>query len=132
MEKEYTLDYYKNRWINIQKCIDKSKKTIQGLRAQGKVIYGFGAAAKGCIYLNAMGLDYNDIEYVIDDTDIKQGKFIPGTGIEVVSREILKRRQPDCILILAHNFAEYIIKSLHRQYKGQYIILVPDIKIFSV
>lgn len=129
LEKEYTLEYYLDRWSNIQKYIDESKKTIKDLKAQGKTIYGFGAAAKWCIYLNAMGLDHHDIDYVIDDTDIKQDKFIPGTGIEIVSREILKQKQPDYILILAHNFSEYIIKSLQREYQGKFIILIPKIRI---
>ena len=75
-----------------------------------------------------MNLDYNDIDVVIDDTDIKQGKFIPGTGIQIVNRSILKQKQPDYILILAHNFADYIIKSLNLEYKGKFIILIPNIK----
>ena len=129
-EEKYTLEYYKDWWLNIQKYINESKKFIKDLKAEGKTIYGFGAAAKGCIYLNAMGIDYTDIDVVIDDTDIKQGKFIPWTGIEIVSRDILKEKKPDYILILAHNFAEYIIKSLYHEYKGKFIILIPSIRIF--
>ena len=41
--------------------------------------------------MNAMELTYEDIDCIIDDTDLKQGKYIPGTGIQVVSREILKK-----------------------------------------
>ena len=79
--------------------------------------------------MNAMELTYEDIDYVIDDTDVKQGKYIPGTGIEIVSREILKEKQPDYILILAHNFANYIIESLSLEYSNKFIILIPNIKI---
>ena len=79
--------------------------------------------------MNAMGLTYNDIDCVIDDTDLKQGKYIPGTGIKVVSREILKEKQPDYILILAHNFKDYIIESLKEEYKGKFIVLIPNIQI---
>lgn len=129
-EEKYTLEYYIDWWLNIQKHINESKKFIKDLKAEGKIIYGFGAAAKWCIYLNAMGIDYTDIDCVIDDTDIKQGKFIPGTGIEIVSRDILKEKKPDYILILAHNFAEYIIKSLYHEYQGKFIILIPKIRIF--
>jgi len=96
-----------------------------------KVIFGFGAAAKGCIFLNSMGLDYNDIPFIIDDTDLKQGKFVPGTGIEIVSREFLKENQPDYILILAHNFTDYIIESLKDIYNGKFIVLLPEIKIYE-
>ena len=76
-----------------------------------------------------MNIDYNTIDCIIDDTDIKQGKYVPGTGIQVVSRDILKHQSPDYILILAHNFAEYIIQTLNLEYSGKFIILVPEIKI---
>jgi hypothetical protein len=76
-----------------------------------------------------MGVTNEQIDYIIDDTDLKQGKFVPGTGIEIVSRDILKNQQPDYILILAHNFAEYIIENLKLEYSGKFIILVPNISI---
>jgi hypothetical protein len=107
----------------------KSKSLLEKLKSEGKTIYGFGAAAKGCIYLNAMNIDYKDIDIVIDDTDIKQNKFIPGTGIQIMNRDILKETQPDYILILVHNFADYIIESLNSDYQGKFITLIPDIKI---
>ena len=128
-EKDYNKEYYINWGKKIQEHIENSKKFIKSLKEEGKTIFGFGAAAKGCIYLNAMGLTYEDIDCIIDDTDIKQGKFIPGTGIEVVSRDILVDNKPDYILILAHNFKDYIIKSLENIYDGKYIILIPNAKI---
>jgi hypothetical protein len=75
-----------------------------------------------------MGLTDVHIDYIIDDTDLKQGKYVPGTGIEIVSREILKTNQPDYILVLAHNFADYIMESLKESYSGNFIILIPNIK----
>ena len=128
-EKKYDLNYHLNWGSRIQMHIENSKNLLLQLKEQGKTIYGFGAAAKGCIYLNAMNIDYNTIDCIIDDTDIKQGKYVPGTGIQVVSRDILKHQSPDYILILAHNFAEYIIQTLNLEYSGKFIILVPEIKI---
>ena len=127
-EKTYDLNYHVKWGDKVQKHITDSKNFINQLKSEGKTIYGFGAAAKGCIYLNSMDLNYNDIDYIIDDTDIKQNKYVPGTGIQIVSRDILNEKQPDYILILAHNFSEYIIQSLENQYKGKYILLIPTIK----
>ena len=129
LEKNYRLDYHIKWGQEIHKHIEASLTMLQSLKKQGKTIYGFGAAAKGCIYLNAMGIDYNTIDYIIDDTDIKQEKFFPGTGIEIMNRDILKSHQPDYILILAHNFADYIISSLRSEYSGKFIILIPQNKI---
>jgi hypothetical protein len=127
-EKTYDLKYHIKWGEKVQQHINDSKDFIQQLKSEGKTIYGFGAAAKGCIYLNAMNLTYKDIDYIIDDTDIKQEKYIPGTGIQVKSRDILKEKQPDYILILAHNFSDYIRESLSLEYQGKFIILIPNIK----
>ena len=128
LEKNYGLDYHVKWGKEVQQHIIDSKNFIKQLKSESKTIYGFGAAAKGCIYMNTMNLTYEDIDCIIDDTDLKQGKYIPGTGIQVVSREMLKEKQPDYILILAHNFKDYIIESLKEEYKGKFIILIPNIQ----
>jgi len=116
----------------IKRDILECKQFILSLKESGHTIAGFGAAAKGCTFLNAAELDYRHIEFVIDDTNIKQGKFIPGTGIEIVSREILKVVNVDYIVILAHNFADYIIKLLKQNgYKGKFIVFLPKLKVYD-
>jgi len=124
-EKKYDLEYHTKWGKEVQNHIINSKEFINKLKKEGKTIFGFGAAAKGCIYMNAMDLTHQDIDCVIDDTDIKQNKYIPGVGIQIVNRDILKTTQPDYILILAHNFKDYIIESLKNEYKGKFIILIP-------
>ena len=128
LENNYGLDYHIKWGDQVQEHIKNSREFIKKIKNSGKTIYGFGAAAKGCIYLNAMGLTDLHLDYIIDDTDLKQDKFVPGTGIKIVSRDILKEKQPDYILILAHNFADYIIESLKESYSGDFIILIPNIK----
>lgn len=128
LEKNYGLEYHIKWGDQVQEHIKNSRDFIKKIKNSGKTIYGFGAAAKGCIYLNAMGLTDLHLDYIIDDTDLKQGKFVPGTGIKIVSRDILKEKQPDYILILAHNFADYIMESLKESYSGNFIILIPNIK----
>jgi ubiquinone/menaquinone biosynthesis C-methylase UbiE len=131
LERNYGLDYHINWGKQVQEHNAKCFKLLTEIKNSNKVIFGFGAAAKGCIFLNSMGLDYNDIPFIIDDTDLKQGKFVPGNGIEIVSREFLKENQPDYILILAHNFTDYIIESLKDIYNGKFIVLLPEIKIYE-
>lgn len=128
-EKTYDIDFYLNWGTSVYNHIKKSKELLTSLKNEGKVIYGFGAAAKGCVYLNAMEIDHNVIDVVIDDTDLKQGKFIPGTGIEVVDRSVLSTTPPDYILILPHNFKTHIMESLKNTYSGKFIILLPEIDI---
>ena len=130
--EKFNINDYLKWGKNIKQHIQESKQLILNLKQQGYKIAGFGAAAKGCIYLNTIGLTDEHIDYVVDDTNLKQNKFIPGTGIKVVDRSVLKSDPPDYILILAHNFAEYIIKSLILEYKTKFIILLPKIKIIDL
>jgi len=129
-EEKFTVDDYIKWGENIKNNIGKSKEFILSLKNKGAKIAGFGAAAKGCVYLNAAKIDFNQIDYIMDDTNIKQGKFIPGTGIEVASRKKLQTNPVDYVIILAHNFSDYIIKLLRQDgYKGEFILFLPNIKI---
>lgn len=129
LDKEYhDIDQYLTWGKSIQNRIEKSREFICDLKSKGYRIAGFGAAAKGCIFLNTAKIDHTILDYVIDDTDIKQGKFIPGTGIEVVNRDTLKNNPVDYIVILAHNFSDYIVRSLQNQ-KGKMIVFFPEKRI---
>jgi novobiocin biosynthesis protein NovU/D-mycarose 3-C-methyltransferase len=125
LTEEYCLKWGKRTYIKI----GSYKQFIMDLISRGNSIACFGAAAKGCVFLNSCDIDYGLIRFIIDDTPFKQGKFVPGTGIEVVSREVLKTQKIDYMIILAHNFKDYIINSLKGQYEGKFIVMFPDIKI---
>ena len=91
----------------------------------------FGAAAKGCVYLNALGLNCNSVPggYVVDDTPSKQGFYVGGTGFHIKDRQFLYEDQPDNLIVLAHNFKEYIEESLRPKYRGRIITMFPDIEV---
>jgi hypothetical protein len=131
-------------FLNLEKTLTEEYCTKWGIRTSKKIqVFGdylyklsqinsiacFGAAAKGCVFLNTCGIDDSIIKFIIDDTPFKQGKFVPGTGLEVVNRDILQSTKIDYLLILAHNFKDHIIASLKNQYTGKFIIMFPDIKI---
>lgn len=112
----------------MHKKIIKDKNWIENL--PGRTAF-FGAAAKGCVYLNALGISTENFPnaYVVDDTKNKQGMFVPGTGFEVVPRDVLYSDQPENLIILAHNFKDYIIQSLRPDYKGKIITMLPSVQI---
>ena len=128
-EKRFDLDYYKKWGLQVSEHLDKCKKIIIDLKSDHKRIVTFGAAAKGCIFLNAINVTNQEIDFIIDDTDIKQGKYMPGTGLKIVGREDVDFENIDYILILAHNFSDYIIDSFKQTYKGKFILFLPEIKI---
>lgn len=108
--------------------IEKDKKWISQLK--GKTVF-FGAAAKGCVYLNALGISTEMFSesYVVDDTVRKQNMFVPGTGFQIIDRKRLYEEQPENLIILAHNFKDYIINTLRPHYKGKIITMLPGVQI---
>lgn len=122
VEMEIGFDY--QGWNDrVAHKIKKDKEFIENLH--GTVAF-FGAAAKGCVYLNALDLQASDkYLYIVDDTPAKEGKWMPGTGLQVVARDALRYQIPDNLIILAHNFADHIIKSLGG-YDGNIITMYGD------
>jgi len=124
-EKKFDDTFYKNWGEHMKVHLVNSKTFLTDLKKLNKKIVGFGAAAKGCTFLNAAEVNHEIIDYIVDDTDTKQNKFMPGVGIPIVNRQHLIDNPPDYIVILAHNFADYIRESLKSIYKGKFIVMFP-------
>ena len=75
-------------------------------------IAAFGAAAKGITFLNYLGLDKDTIDFCVDETPYKQGKFMPGSKIPITTMDELIKQKPSYILILPWNHKEEIINKL--------------------
>jgi len=124
-QKEINFNF--ESWENkIKLKINRDKDFISTLNGN---IGLFGAAAKGCVYLNCINMN-DRFKLIIDDTKEKQNKFSPGTGLEIMDRSIINKEKLDYIIILAHNFKEHIINSLKSYgFKGKFITMLPDIQI---
>ena len=104
---------------------------LRTLRAQGKRIAGFGAPAKATTLLYHFGIERDMLEFIVDDSPLKQGLYSPGSHIPVVSSQELYRRRPDCVVVLAWNFADSIIAK-HRAFLdagGRFIVPLPELRI---
>jgi hypothetical protein len=112
---------------NFNQTIAELRNYFDNVLSTGKLgkICFFGAAAKGCVFLNALGLNVNTMgkTVVVDDTVEKQGLYVPGTGFQVVDRSALKNY--DTVIILAHNFADHIEASLRKEFDGRIMTLLP-------
>lgn len=95
-------------------------------KEDGKTIVGYGAPAKATTLLHYFGIGSDIVDFIVDDSPLKVGRFMPGNHIPIVRSEELYRESPDVVLILAWNFAESIIKKLRDNgYKGQIIVPFP-------
>jgi hypothetical protein len=101
---------------------------LSGIKSTGKTVAAFGAPAKATTLMYQFKLGASVIDFVIDDSPLKQGLVTPGTHIPVVTSEALYSRKPDYIVILAWNFADAIIKK-HQKYideHGTFIVPIPE------
>jgi len=95
---------------------------ISKLKKEGATIAGYGAAAKGFSILKLAGIDERHIDYFVDDSPAKQGKYTPVSHIPVISREKAEKILPDYFFITAPNYRSVIVeKEKQLGYKGKFI-----------
>lgn len=99
-------------------------------KVEGKVVAGYGAAAKGNTFLNVCGVTAADIAFVVDRSDIKQGKLLPGSHIPVFAPSHIKNTKPDYLVILPWNLTDEIVKSNEqiRMWGGRFVVAIPTVR----
>lgn len=109
----------------------EARALIGAIKADGKRIAAYGAAAKGTIMLNYLGLDERTIDYVVDKNIHKHGKYMPGVGLKVCDPARLVDDRPDYVMILPWNFRQEIIAEQrpYREGGGQFIVPIPNLDI---
>ena len=97
----------------------------------GKLVVGYGAAAKGNTLLNYAGVRPDLLLYVVDLNPAKQDKFLPGCRIPILTEDQLKQSQPDYVLILPWNLREEVMTQLEyiREWSGQFVTAVPTLRV---
>ena len=105
-------------------------KLLQELRAEGRTIAAYGAAAKGNTLMNYAGVRPDLISFVADRNPAKQGKFMPGSRIAIVDESRLKSQKPDCVVILPWNLQVEVMQQLDyvRAWGGRFVTAVPAMK----
>ncbi|OAN49218.1 SAM-dependent methyltransferase [Paramagnetospirillum marisnigri] len=104
---------------------------LRDLKAQGKRIAGFGAPAKATTLMYHFGIGPDLVDFIIDDSPLKQGLFTPGMHIPVLSSAAIAEKKPDYLVILAWNFARPIIdkNAAFAQAGGKFIIPIPKVEV---
>jgi SAM-dependent methyltransferase len=104
---------------------------LSELKAEGKRIAVYGASAKGSTLMNYFGLGSTMLDFVVDRSTVKQGRYTPGTHLPIYSPDVLLKEKPDYVLLLTWNFADEILQqqSEYRKQGGRFIIPIPELKV---
>lgn len=95
-ELENYTDYFTEKFQN---KVGESKKIFaDSKRAKNKIVL-WGAGSKGVTFLNILNIG-NQVRYVVDINPHKHGKYIAGTGQEIVDPKFLKIYEPDYIIVM--------------------------------
>ena len=79
-------------------------------KEKGKRIVGYGAPAKGNTLLNFCGIGTDFLDFTVDISPHKQGLYLPGSRLPVLSPKAIYESKPDYVLILPWNLADEVMK----------------------
>jgi SAM-dependent methyltransferase len=97
----------------------------------GKRVAGYGAPGKGNTLLNYCGVGTDFIDFTVDRSPYKQGKFLPGTHIPIFAPDKLREVRPDYVLILPWNVKDEIVQQMSdvRSWGGQFVVPIPEVRV---
>ena len=107
------------------------QQLVGDLRRAGKRVVGYGAAGRSTILLNFCGLGPDLVEYVVDMSPLRYGKYVPGVSIPIVSPDVFAERPPDYAIMTAWNYEPEIVgkEQAFLSNGGRFIVPLPDVRI---
>ena len=98
---------------------------------QGKKVAGYGAPGKSATLLHYCGIGKDLIEYTVDRSPYKQGRFLPGSRIPIFHPDRIRETKPDYVVILPWNLKDEIMTQLEfiREWGGLFVIPIPKVSV---
>jgi small-conductance mechanosensitive channel len=132
LSEEHTLgldniEFYHKFSTNVKELKKNLIELLTQLKKENKLLFGYGASAKGNVLLNYCNIDNHILEYIVDTTPLKQGKYTPGTHIPVFSPEKIVHNTENIALLLAWNYKSEILEKekKFREKGGKFLIPIP-------
>lgn len=126
-----TLEYYSGFQARSEKAKTDFLAFLVEAKRAGKAVAAYGAAAKGNTLMNYSGVRPDFIRYVVDKNPAKQGKFLPGSRIPIVSEDHIRRERPDYIVVLPWNLREEVMADLDyvREWSAKFVTAIPQLRV---
>jgi len=100
-------------------------------RRERRSVVCYGAAAKGNTLLNYCGVRADLIEAAVDRSPHKQGMYLPGSRIPILSRDAVREIRPDFLLLLPWNLRDEIMQQMAciREWGGRFVVAIPTLEV---
>ena len=100
-------------------------------RQEGKSVAGYGAPGKSATLLHYCGIGKDLIEYTVDRSPYKQGRFLPGSHIPIYHPDRIRETKPDYVVILPWNLKDEIMQQLQfiREWGGRFVVPIPKLSV---
>ena len=97
----------------------------------GKKVAGYGAPGKSATLLHYCGIGKDLLEYTVDRSPYKQGRFLPGSHIPIYRPDRIRETKPDYVLILPWNLKTEIMTQLQyiREWGGRFVVPIPELTV---
>jgi len=119
-----------------QQVKETKRKLLEFLirvRREGKKVAGYGAPGKGNTLLNYCGIRTDFLDYTVDRSPYKQGKFLPGTHIPIYHPDRIQETKPDYVLILPWNLKNEIMEQMAfiRKWGAKFVVPIPEATVYD-
>lgn len=127
------LKGYEQFSVGVQQLRTDLLKFFLDCKRKGQKIVGYGAPAKGNTLLNFCGIGPQLLDFTVDRSPHKQGKFLPGTRIPIKSVDSIAMYKPDFVFILPWNLKDEIMDQMKsiRDWGGKFVVPIPQLEIIS-
>jgi hypothetical protein len=124
-------EYYSTFMQQVAATKHKLLSFLVDLKRKQRSIVGYGVPAKGNVLLNYCGIRSDFIDYLVDRSPYKVGKYAPGTQLPIRDVEQIRLTRPDYLFILPWNIKDEIVEQMSfvRAWGGKFFVAIPDIEI---
>ncbi|MEO0531519.1 MAG: methyltransferase C-terminal domain-containing protein, partial [Planctomycetota bacterium] len=129
----YTTETYQQFGDAARQQRDAIRQFVLSRKNAGRTICGYGAAGRATTLLNYCGLDHGVLDYVVDESPSRIGRYVPGVQIPIVTREHFHAHPTDDCLLTAWNYRDEIVgkESKYAQQGGTFLAPLPRIEVIQ-